>query len=423
MPIDPSKIKSAETNLILDEVTPSFIEDAQGNKIPVVVAVIPGEANQLNAFQSNGTLSTNDIEFQEDSLITDAPNPPLFKDATGKKLPIMALVGFDSSKNLVAPAAESVSLRPQQTAYVAKSGSDSTGTGSFSKPFASVQAAVDSLSTVTDHAAVYIMPGNYSGTTTITRNRTHLIGLGSPRSNVNSVSIGPVVFNVSSATSSVNNDNSSICNVLINGSASEHALRFTGSALVSLYLVNTYCYSNHAGKSGVYMDNTAAGGSRLYLFDSILNSSANATSSVSLHVVSGLVWQAVDTQIFNSSTSAGSRAIKLEGSSKMITGDRLSISGAGDFAVEVAGSTSTMALSNSLIEQVTANASGVLLAAGAQLTAVQNMFNVPSGTGRCVNGSLGSVLVHSLNTFAANNRFASAMGPGVVSLSTTPTLS
>ena len=568
MSIDPNKIKSAQSSLILDEISPSTIQDAQGNEIPVVVAVVPGEANQLKAFQSNGTLSTNDIEFQEDSSITEAPNPPLFKDASGKKLPIIALVGFDSSKNIVAPdlsgsgivgpagpvgpqgpqgepgpvgpqgevgpkgdqgipgevgpsgpsgpvgpqgdigpvgpqgnsgppgpqgpvgavgpqglqgipgevgpigpagpqgiqgeigpigpsgpqgeigpqgvqgepgvvtatfplvysgETQTVSLnqsvfRPQQTVYVAMSGSDSTGNGSFSSPYASVQAAVDALSGATDHAVVYIMPGNYAGTTTITRNRTHLVGLGSPRSNVNSVSIGPVVFNVSSASASVNNDNSSICNILVNGSSSEHALRYTGSALMSLYLVNTYCYNNHPGKSALYMDIAATGDSRLYLFDSILMNSANTDAAAVLHVVSGLVWQAVDTQIFNSSISAASRAVKLEGSSKVITGDRLSLSAKGDYVVEVAGSSSTMALSNSLVEQVTANASGILLAAGAQLTAVQNMFNVPSGTGRCVNGSLGAVLAHSLNTFAANNKFASAMGPGVVALSSTPTL-
>lgn len=113
MSIDLSKIKSAENEPIFDEIAPSTIEDSYGNKIPVLIAVIPGVGNELKSFQSDGVLELTDIEPQENSSITKAPNPPLFKEASGKKLPIVALVGFDSSKNLIAPDAYAGPQGPQ----------------------------------------------------------------------------------------------------------------------------------------------------------------------------------------------------------------------------------------------------------------------------------------------------------------------
>lgn len=471
MSIDTSKIKSAELEPIFDEITPSVIMDAAGNKIPIVVAVVPGAENSLTGFQSGGTLESQDVESQDDSSITQAPNPPLFRDASGKKLPLIALVGFDSDKNLVAPSIGTGSPGPEGPAgpqgpqgvqgpqgdtgvvtasdplqynpstktvsinlaaldvvnatsrYVATNGSDGTGTGSAEKPFASVQKAVDSLASVSGHAAVYIMPGAYSGTTTITRNRTHLIGLGAENSNVNSVSIGPVVFNVSSATGGVNNDNSSICNILMNGTASAPSLYYTGSALMSLYLVNSYCYQSHSGQSALKMDITApVGDARLYLFSSILNSPASVESAILLHITGGVLWQAVDSQLYSASTDSDARVVKLENSCKIVTADRISVSGSGMYAIEAVGSSCSLAISNSLIQQTAPNSSGVNLYPGVTFTCIQNVFDVPAGTGRCVDGSLGAVLVHSLNTFIYNNKFASAMGPGVVPLSTTPSL-
>lgn len=301
--------------------------------------------------------------------------------------------------------------------YVADNGNDTTGNGSSSKPFATVQKAVDSLP-VGGHAVVYIMPGNYAGKITITRTKTHLIGLGSTNANVNSVQIGPVEYNISGATAGVNNENSSICNVLISGTAGEHCVNFLGSEAVSVYLVNTYAFTNEPGQSGVYMNNSA---SRIYLFNSILNASASTGTSITLHVVAGSVWQTIDTQIYNASTNTAARAIKLEGSSAMVTADRLNISGKGQYVIELSGATSVANLSSSYVEQVTANASGINLAAGSQLVSVRNAFNVPAGTGLCVNGSLGAALIHAQSVFFANTKFASAMGPGVIALATTPT--
>jgi hypothetical protein len=89
-----------------------------------------------------------------------------------------------------------------------------------------------------------------------------------------------------------------------------------------------------------------------------------------------------------------------------------------------ASGSSQLNVSNCYIEPSAANGNGFVLSGTAQLTIVQNLFRVPAGTGRCVDGVLGNVVVHALNVFAPtyNNKFQTAIGAGLVAASTTPTI-
>jgi hypothetical protein len=104
MAFDPTRVVNPPHDPILDQDDVAYYTDASGNVIPAAVAVVPTAGNALVAFQGAGTLAAAQVEVHHPSTITEASRPPFFVTAGGQKLPMIALMSFDGSNNLVAPS-------------------------------------------------------------------------------------------------------------------------------------------------------------------------------------------------------------------------------------------------------------------------------------------------------------------------------
>lgn len=298
----------------------------------------------------------------------------------------------------------------ENTRYVAKNGSDVSGNGSSASPYETVQAALDSLPAGGDFTdyVIYIYPGVYNEEVTVTRTNTHLVGLQSPNSALNAVTVlSGVDFVVDSVEpGGMFQNRSSITNIQINGSGSRHAFNFLGTGQVILHVINCQIYQNTDGYSAIYMNNTAlAGLSRLILDRCIVQN--NAADGHCLDLVKGDLFEANEVKFYrNTATSASSRVIKLTNNSVCtnINTSTLTIDGGADYAVEIAG-TGNFTASFSYLANTSANKSIASIASGRTFTSVHNTFNVPVGTGYVASGPAGSVFAYSFDTYLASTSF------------------
>jgi hypothetical protein len=77
-------------------------------------------------------------------------------------------------------------------------------------------------------------------------------------------------------------------------------------------------------------------------------------------------------------------------------------------------------LTFSSITNAQANSNGANITSGGTLTSLYTTWNVPSGTGKAIFGSLGSVWAYTLNTFIANKNYSTSIGAGAVAFPNTP---
>lgn len=104
MSFNPAEVANPVHNIILDSDDVAYYTDASGNKVPAAVAVVPNSSNALLAFQGAGTVTGAQMEVHPNSNIEEASRPPFFVTAGGQKLPMIALMSFDGSNNLVPPS-------------------------------------------------------------------------------------------------------------------------------------------------------------------------------------------------------------------------------------------------------------------------------------------------------------------------------
>lgn len=107
MAFDPTKVSSPVHNIVLDQDDVAYYTDTLGNKIPCAVAVIPDQSNNLHSLNGAGVLVAADLETHSNSGIEEMSRQPFFKSAGGQKIPMLALLGFDASKNLLPPSMQS----------------------------------------------------------------------------------------------------------------------------------------------------------------------------------------------------------------------------------------------------------------------------------------------------------------------------
>jgi hypothetical protein len=334
-----------------------------------------------------------------------------FTDARAQSAAVInSLAGSETDK---APSVSSVNgairFLPENARYVAKNGSDVTGNGSELAPFQTIQAALDSLpapvpSSDIPECVIYVYPGVYNQALNWTRSNTHIVGMQAPRKNIQAVTIkGAIDFNIAIAEpGGIFQNISSISNCfLTNESGSRNTINFIGAERVILHLLNSQVYQAVSGYSAIYMNNTSASLSRLYADNCVIQSVANGLGHA-LDLVKGALWSCVNTEIYRTGAAdASSRAIKMSNNS-LVTGVKLStIGSAGTYGIEMGG-TGGCTVGTSVIETYSANKSGVLVAAGTALTAINCVFNVVAGTGYAVDGPAGSFFAYSANTYAAN---------------------
>jgi hypothetical protein len=160
----------------------------------------------------------------------------------------------------------------QYNYWVAVNGSDSTGTGSVVRPFASITAALAATVSISDAIPINIniAPGTYTENPTMTRNNTFLSG----SQGINDVVIvGTVTFN-SASVSAVSQGITGI-SVVGNVICSENT-----SVDVSWYIIN--CNVTSYGAVAINCSSTGAGNNNLTLANTVVNQNLTANSAINM---------------------------------------------------------------------------------------------------------------------------------------------
>lgn len=135
-----------------------------------------------------------------------------------------------------------------QTYYVAVNGNDTTGNGSISAPYASIQKAHDEAAlayTSGQMVMIDVGPGTFTGNVSITRHNTLIQGQGHRAEMYATKVAGSVTVNPIAATSKFT-DLVGIAGIFVQGSGTAPAVKATGSSLYSLILNDCYLYTLNA---------------------------------------------------------------------------------------------------------------------------------------------------------------------------------
>jgi Collagen triple helix repeat (20 copies) len=218
---------------------------------------------------------------------------------------------------------------PQQFNYwVAVNGSDTTGTGSVLRPFASVTAALAATLSISDALAVNICltAGVYTENPTLTRNNTFLQGTVGIN---DAVIVGTVTFNSSSA-SAVSQGMSGL-SVVGSVVCSE-----TTAAEVNWYILNSSVTSYSA--VAISCTSTGAGNNSLTLQNTVVTQNTTPNAAVSM---TSARLNIVQTQINNTTTGS---AILVAGSGSLsLFGATLTCAGGASAAAIIAYTTTVAA--------------------------------------------------------------------------------
>jgi len=381
--------------------------------------VVP--VTSVNGQIGDVVLSTSDIGEGSNLYFTDT------RAKTAAVVDSMAGSQTDQAPSVLA-VKDFAKFLPSNVRYVTPNGSDVEGNGSQIAPYATIQAAMNSLpapvagSDVPD-CVIYVHPGVYVETISWTRTNTHIVGLQPPRKNIQTVTIkGGIDFNIAIAEPGGLFQNiSSVSNCLLsNESGARNVVNFAGTEGVILHLVNSQVYQASSGYSCVSLTNTSASTSRLYMDYCALNNAASGAGHA-LDLQRGSLWSAFYSEIYRTGSSDPSvRAIKLTNNASVASVSNGVIGSSGDYSIEMAG-TGSCTLTHSTVQAYSANKSGVYVNAGATFTAVYCAYVVPAGTGYAVTGPAGSVYVYAFNIFSANTSIGSNVYKVAAAIDTTTT--
>ena len=165
--------------------------------------------------------------------------------------------------------------------FVAKNGSDVSGTGSLSKPYATIAAALTAASAnyaATDFVRINVAPGEYPAATSITRHRTSVVGAGVTADD-RATKIGPVTVDCASATQKYN-DVVAIGNLLIESNEAKPALKVTGTGLFSVDVASAYITTGQAAQNAVLCDASHVSKVRVYLRNCVVTKQSSASADV-----------------------------------------------------------------------------------------------------------------------------------------------
>lgn len=300
------------------------------------------------------------------------------------------------------------------TVYVDAASDPALAVGSSAFPFASIGAAlsyIDASGVVGEGYVVEVAAGDYTAeAVTITRPKIHLKGPHAISGQISYAKLGNVTVNFASSAGSAPTTEATISGFVF-VPASGDCLTVSGSiaSTVSMVACNLY------GESGQRAVNHTNANARLKAVRCEFQNGASALPTVAF----GGSW--LDVRNCNFYPGASQAVAQTAG---LVALDSCVLQGVTGGSMLTASGTSQLNVSNCLIEPTAANSNGIVLSNTAQLTIIQNVFRVPSGTGRCVDGVLGNVVVHALNVFLPtyNNKYQTAIGAGLVPASTTPTL-
>jgi hypothetical protein len=165
--------------------------------------------------------------------------------------------------------------------FVAKNGSDTAGTGSLSKPLATIGAALTAASAnylATDFVRINVAPGEYPEALSITRHRTSIVGSDTTAEN-RATRVGPITVNCASATQKYN-DTVAIANMLVESNQAQPALKVTGTGLFTVDVSSVYVTTGQAAQNAVLCDASNVGKVRIYMRNCVVTKQSSATADV-----------------------------------------------------------------------------------------------------------------------------------------------
>jgi len=178
-------------------------------------------------------------------------------------------------------AAQGVFVTLAGELFVAKNGSDTAGTGSLSRPFATIGAALTAASanyTATDFVRINVSPGEYPAALSITRHRTFIVG-SDVTAESRATKIGPVTIDCASATQKYN-DTVALGNMLIESNQAQPALKVTGAGLFTVDVSNVYITTGQAAQNAVLCDASHSDKVRVYLRNCVVTKQSSASADV-----------------------------------------------------------------------------------------------------------------------------------------------
>ncbi|MBC8416769.1 right-handed parallel beta-helix repeat-containing protein [bacterium] len=286
--------------------------------------------------------------------------------------------------------------------YVSIGGADdSTNNGSINLPYRTITHALSSA-TGSSPIAVLVQPGTYVENITITRPNTHIIGL-NVATNFSSVEIdGEVAYNIDT---SAGDNISTLSNLtLVNNSVSAtELLTLSGLAAQSIIL----------SEVGIRDDgvNTSSNNQIVYSNNSDLNLYIDKSyiKSATIHPI---LWVAAGNATITNSTFVASHAeygsVFQFDTGTVATIDRCNVTANSKTGIILNG-TADVDVTYSTIKGTLSNSTGIDMASGSSLLAVNNIFNVKRGSGFAIKAVEGSVLSHAFNTFLDNQTVLSGV--------------
>jgi hypothetical protein len=301
---------------------------------------------------------------------------------------------------------------------VAKNGNDTTGNGSFNKPFATIQKAHDiaeSTLPTAQGATILIMPGAYTEALAITRPRTAFVGYaGFEWSTIiqTAVTITP-----SRRVTHPGNSQFSFENIFFNVGTGQNALTYTGSSFSGMLNLDKVRIYTTSGK-GVLMNNTAQD------FDATVGSPNNRMRwrNVDIQTHNGnqntIELQNVSGTINDAYLYSGTAQAAILGLASNVTFTNTSFE-AGGAKVASVSSGGTMLVRGSSFRNTQNDGDGVDVATSAYFVAVETTFahsTTAANSGFAIKGVTGSVIIYGYLTFlntnptnaVINNRVSSA---------------
>jgi hypothetical protein len=152
--------------------------------------------------------------------------------------------------------------------FVSTNGSDATGTGTLSAPFASISAALAAASasySAASYVRINVAPGDFTTPLSITRARTSIVGANASADD-KTTKLGPVTVDCSSAVEKFQ-DTVALSGLFIQSTTAQPALKITGTGLFTVDVSGCYvtttvadqnailCDATNASKPGVYLKN------------------------------------------------------------------------------------------------------------------------------------------------------------------------
>jgi len=174
-----------------------------------------------------------------------------------------------------------------QVYYVSKTGSDSTGSGSQSLPYATVNKVLSLIpSNNSNHVTIYVAPGVYTENIIVTKQKIDLVGMEAPSTQPKAVIFPSLSITTVGSNSGNYVDNGvSVSNLTFSARSGleTFAISYTGS---NLFLsLNDVLIGNDSNIDGIVMN--VADSSRLYVNNSSINVSGTA---IGMNFSRGELW-------------------------------------------------------------------------------------------------------------------------------------